>query len=335
MNKLYWVVAIIHCGLLAINESALAASGQRPIYEEVYFRCLLGSITGQYTQVGSTYGATGACYTDNTIVWSWTAQGAYRKQGGKTSERIVFTAPGLNGGRIEAQMQCDHDPWIEPSTCINPTSQSIGEILYASITLRGIQETLEHHTKPLTTVLKSYAGYPYDRSPLLAKRDADIQTQAAQAKADAEAKAQAELDARNRQLSKGAQPMPLTAPSIVAPTANALFLSNTSVPIRIAPPQGIAVTSYLVRIETRNAQGVWTFVTNLPIGAAEASLPSGYLGWGAPGNGKGAAMIAGPGTYRLSAQVSSPRQTVWSQPVEFVVTAPNKAIQRAPKMFGP
>ncbi|MEP7153854.1 MAG: hypothetical protein ABI856_19285 [Nitrospira sp.] len=45
-------------------------------------------------------------------------------------------------------------------------------------------------------------------------------------------------------------------------------------------------------------------------------------------------MIAGPGTYRLSAEVTSPRQTVWSQPVVFVVTAPNKAIQRGPKMFG-
>lgn len=46
-------------------------------------------------------------------------------------------------------------------------------------------------------------------------------------------------------------------------------------------------------------------------------------------------MIAGPGTYRLSAQISSPRQTGWSSPVEFVVTAPNKAVQRVPKAFGP
>ncbi|MDH4195706.1 MAG: hypothetical protein OEV70_16350 [Nitrospirota bacterium] len=45
-------------------------------------------------------------------------------------------------------------------------------------------------------------------------------------------------------------------------------------------------------------------------------------------------MIAGPGTYRISAQVTAPRQTVWSQTVEFVVTAPSKAIKKAPKMFG-
>ncbi len=94
------------------------------------------------------------------------------------------------------------------------------------------------------------------------------------------------------------------------------------------------MTGYLVRLESRNAQGVWTLVTNLPVSAAEASSPTGYLGWGAPGSGRGTAMIAGPGTYRVSAQVSAPRPTAWSLPVEFVVTSPSKAIQKGPKMFG-
>jgi hypothetical protein len=44
--------------------------------------------------------------------------------------------------------------------------------------------------------------------------------------------------------------------------------------------------------------------------------------------------MALPGAYRISAQVSAPHQTGWSPPIEFVVTAPNKAIQKAPKMFG-
>jgi hypothetical protein len=35
------------------------------------------------------------------------------------------------------------------------------------------------------------------------------------------------------------------------------------VPIKIIPPQGLAVTAYLVRLERRNAQGIWTQVTNL------------------------------------------------------------------------
>ena len=335
MTRLWFLLTILLCSLFIQVESAKTASGERPVYEEVYFRCLVNSINGQYTHVGSRYEVHGACYTDNTVIWNWTAQGAYRQQGGKTSDSIIFTAPGLHGGRVDSHMQCDHDPWIETSTCISPLSQSTGEILYSSFTLRGIQETIDHNKKPLATTLKSYSGYPYERGPLLAKRAADLQAAAAQEKADAEAKAQSDLEARNRRLQKGAQQIPLVAPTIVAPLANALFLANTSVPIKIAPPQGMAASLYMVRLESRNAQGAWLPVTSLPVGAAQASSPSGYLEWGAAGNGRGAAMIAGPGTYRVSAQVTAPYQTAWSLPVQFVVTAPNKAIQKTPKTFGP
>jgi hypothetical protein len=145
----------------------------------------------------------------------------------------------------------------------------------------------------------------------------------------------AALARTNKKLQMGAaQGLRATVPTIQSPAQGAFFLSNTSVPIKIAAPKGIAPASYLVRLERKNAQGLWTLVTNLPVSAAEASSPSGYLGWGAPGSGRGAAMIAGPGTYRVSAQVSSPRATGWSQPMEFAVTTPNKAIQKAPKMFG-
>jgi hypothetical protein len=145
----------------------------------------------------------------------------------------------------------------------------------------------------------------------------------------------AALARTNKRLQMGAaQGLGVAVPTIQSPVRGAFLLSNTSVPIKITAPKGIAAASYLVRLESKNAQGLWTLVTNLPVSGAEASSPSGYLGWGAPGSGRGAAMIAGPGTYRVSAQVSSPRLTEWSQPVEFVVTAPNKAIQKGPKMFG-
>jgi hypothetical protein len=127
----------------------------------------------------------------------------------------------------------------------------------------------------------------------------------------------------------------LITPTIVAPTANALFFNGVAVPIKIVAPQGMSVTSFNVKIESRNAQGVWTVLTTVPVTTAEATSPSGYVGWGAPGNGKGAAMIARPGSYRVSAQVAYPQQTGWSSPVEFVVTTPNKAVQKGPKMFGP
>jgi hypothetical protein len=76
--------------------------------------------------------------------------------------------------------------------------------------------------------------------------------------------------------------------------------------------------------------------TNLPVSLGEATSPAVYTGWGAPGNGKGPAMVAGPGTYRISAQVALPQPTAWSQPVEFVVSAPpsKTQAQRAPKAFG-
>ena len=39
------------------------------------------------------------------------------------------------------------------------------------------------------------------------------------------------------------------------------------------------------------------------------------------------------GSYRVSAQVLSPKPTRWSAPVEFTVIAMNKAIQPGPKAF--
>lgn len=335
MKKLSGIFLIALCSIFAVEDIAITASGERPIEEEVFFRCRVIAITGQYTHLGSRYEVKGACYTDNEVVWNWNSQGAYRKQGGKTEDTIVFTATGLNGGRVDAQMQCDQDPWIEPSTCINPTSRATGEILYSSITLRGIQDTIEHTKKPLSTSLRSLTGYTYDHGALLAQRDADLQAEAAAARAAQAAEDAAALQRQNKRLNKAVRPgPPRFAPTIISPAASALFLSNTSVPIKIAPPQEITATGYMVRVETRNAQGIWTLVTNLPVSAAEASSPSGYLGWGAPGPGRGAAMIAGPGAYRASAQVSAPRPTAWSQPVEFVVTSPQKAIQKAPRMFG-
>jgi hypothetical protein len=226
-------------------------------------------------------------------------------------------------------MFCNADPWLSGATCINGQAETDGDVASIRPLLDFLAQQVLQPGGPATARLS------YDRNSLIAKRNADLKAIADQAKADAEARAQAELNARNSRLLKGARPQPVIVPTILAPTANALFFAYTSVPIKIAPPQGIAATGYLVRLESRNAQGAWTLVTNLPVGAADASSPSGYLGWGAPGPGRGAAMIAGPGTYRVSAQVSVPRPTTWSLPVEFVVTSPKKAIQKAPKMFGP
>jgi len=173
--------------------------------------------------------------------------------------------------------------------------------------------------------LPNSTGFSYDRAALIAQRDAELK-----------AEATAALQQQNKRLKQAVQPGPARiAPTILSPAASALYLSNTSVPIKIAPPQGIAAASFMVKLERRDSQRNWGIVTNLPVSLAEATSPAGYTGWGAPGNGRDPSrMVSVPGTYRISAQVASPRQTGWSPPVEFVVTAPNKAIQKTPKMFG-
>jgi hypothetical protein len=173
--------------------------------------------------------------------------------------------------------------------------------------------------------LSNSTGFQYNRAALIAQRDADLKAQAAAA-----------LQKQNQRLKQAVKPAPaVVAPVIVAPPANALYMQNNAVPIRILAPPGMTAVSFMVKLERRDSQGNWSVVTNLPVSAAEATSPAGFTGWGAPGNGRDPSrMVSLPGGYRISAQVFSPRQTGWSQPVEFIVTAPNKAIQRAPKAFG-
>jgi hypothetical protein len=274
---------------------------------------LTQAVDGKFSAGMATYFLAGKCQIGSSST-TWSASVVYEH--GRFREDTLVGSGGQQWGTIQSisRMPCADDPWLSQVKCEVETKKS------TNVPGGSMSLWLEAHFYPRIRQYKPFsATFNYDRGPLLAKRDAD-------------------LKAEVRRLGRSNQPVPLItviAPTILAPAANALFLSNTSVPIKIAPPQGLTVTLFTVKIESRNAQGLWTLVTNLPVGPAEASSPSGYMGWGAPGNGRGAAMIAGPGTYRVSAQVSAPRQTGWSTPIEFVVTAPKKAIQKGPKMFGP
>lgn len=339
----------------------LTAGCVEPVYADQPYK----SIECDMKSIQATFKAALSSYQLHAVCWMiigggqplrgyvlWNSQGSYDPQTRVAKEAVNLSTtptyiPPTGGGApfsatATTTLSCASDPWLGPSlgagkaVCSHEDFQVSGQVMAANYWLDWLKNGfLYGDTGKRGFSLPNSTGFQYARAALIAQRDADLQAEAAQAKADAEAKAQADLNTRNSRLSKGAQPQPLIAPTIVAPAAGSLFLSNTSVPIKIAPPQGIAAAAYVVRLESKNAQGVWTPVTNLPMSATEASSPSGYLGWGAPGNGRGAAMIAGPGSYRISAQVSSPRPTGWSQSVEFVVTTPNKAIQKAPKMFGP
>lgn len=272
---------------------------------------LTQNVNGVFTAGSARYELYGKCYI-GTAYTTWSAVAVYENQ--RYTEGLrVGNSEGKLMGSIDSisRMPCIEDPWLTHTKCEAETKREIME------PGQSLSLWLQAHFYPRLNQYNAFsATFNYDRTLLLAKRDADLKAQA-------------------RRLQQSTQKVPLITPTILAPTTNALFFNGVAVPVKIAAPQGMSVTSFNVRIESRNAQGVWTVLTTLPVTMVEATSPSGYLGWGAPGNGKGAAMIALPGTYRVSAQVAYPKPTGWSSPVEFVVTTPNKAIQKAPKMFGP
>jgi len=172
---------------------------------------------------------------------------------------------------------------------------------------------------------------------VIAQRDAALKAEAAAAAAA--------LSRTNKRIQQGVTKAPaVVAPTIQLPTPGQRFLNQTAVPIKLAPPQALADTQvgldgkplnasrlYMVRLERKDAAANLVTHTTLPVGAVYAESPTGYteFGAGAPPSG-----VTSPGSWRLSAQMSSPTQTGWSDWVEFMVMAPKTAIQKTPKMFG-
>jgi len=298
------------------------------------YTCGYTSFEAKYSASGSRYTFIGSC-TKFDILVPWISQGEYSANGGVAKESITLNGTPPYRGTITTRLTCQNDPWFStpydkyrPSPCTQGQFATAGEIAQ----LQDLVEKLSAGF--MQTQLPNTTGFAYNRHALSFQQKTDLQ-------AEQIALAQQEAARKDAQrLQKSVTPAPTLldnlSPYVVSPKAGALFMSMTAVPIKLAPPpRRMTVTAYLVRIERKDAQGNWVLVTNLPINIADASSASGYLGWGASGNGKGAPMIAGPGTYRISAQVSAPRPTGWSESVEFVVTAPSKTIQKAPKAFGP
>jgi hypothetical protein len=172
-----------------------------------------------------------------------------------------------------------------------------------------------------------------ERQALAAKREADL--------AEAKRKTDKRLKAGIQQETPYRGSL---SPIMIAPTAGQRFLNQSPVPIKLATPKGWTETQvnldgtpmingrmYMVRVERKDPSGNWVPHTTIPVGAVQAESPGGYAGFGAGAPPGG---ITSPGSWRISAQISSPTATGWSEWVEFVVAPPNKAIQKAPKMFG-
>lgn len=313
--------------VLLIASAMVIAGIDSATAEQPTINCGTPTIQATYKAALAAYQVTTSCSSASVGFVNWSSQGSYDPRTGLAKEDVHVSLINRFSATATTMLTCPSDPWLGPPlgagkvACSSGTFKTSGQVQghEAQFWLDWLRNGFAASSLPNST------GFNYNRPALIAQRDAALK---------AEAQAAAALQKQNQQLKQAVQPGPaVVAPTIVLPGANALFMQNTVVPIKLLPPQGTATASFLVKLERRDPQGNWAIVTNLPLGIAEATSPTGYTGWGAPGNGKGAAMIAGPGTYRVSAQVSAPHQTRWSQPVEFVVTTPNKAIQKGPKLF--
>ena len=305
---------------------AMVSAGVDAVYaEQPAIQCSPPHIQATYKATLSTYHVTTTCSSPSVGFTNWNSNGSYDPHTGIAREDVQVGSVNAYSATATTTLICPSDPWLGPPfgtgkvACSNGTFNASGQVNEARFWLDWLRNGFSGSALPNST------GFNYDRPSLIAQHDAGL---------TAEMEAAAALQQHNRHILKKVNPGPArVAPTVVAPLADALFLENTTVPIKLLAPQGVQVTSFMVKLERRDSQGNWVVFTHLPISIAEATSPTGYTGWGAPGNGKGPGMLAGRGTYRVSAQVASPRQTRWSPPVQFVVVTPNKAIQKGPKLF--
>lgn len=329
--------------LLTIAGQAGAAGVVVRIYPMTTITCQLDSIQAKFTAAKSTYRMAGRCdqhlkYEDHVevIPIPWTSEGVYAPGPAKVEEAITLNGTPPFRGKVQTRLACVEDPWLVTgkAACTQPVFSAGGDVQTLGDITAYLRGGFEQTLKPNTT------GFSYDRAALIAQRPRDLQAEQ-QALAEAARLAQEAARKQAQTLQQAAQPGPTLlenlAPFVVSPTAGSLYLGMTAVPIKLAPPpRRMTVTLYTVKIERKTPANTWALVTTLPIGLAQASSPSGYLGWGAGGpDGRSLPLMASPGTYRITAQVSAPQQTGWSQPAEFLVANTNKAIQKTPKMFGP
>ncbi len=124
-------------------------------------------------------------------------------------------------------------------------------------------------------------------------------------------------------------------PSVLAPLYGQRFFVQTVVPIKLAPPKGMPVIIYLVKLERKDSTGNWVFHTSHFVYPFDAHSANGYTAFG---NGESLSSLTSPGEWRISAQVLTPRPSGWSQPVGFVVMTPptsnNKLLKPPTRSFG-
>ena len=320
------------------------------------------NINGTFSSKGAKYFTTGTCTTNGSlgtqITFPFKAEGRFADNIAVETIEVTpapIDRPSHPFGKWTTTYSCPTDPWLTPDPFPKTVTEPVVKCQIMSKndfspTWGPLKDGKPN--KPLDNLfdawrkwkpITSYHLTPPQRTDLAAKRGEDL-------KAESEALAQAKAEKRLKKRLQQQSPYRTSLwPIIHSPVAGQRFLNQTTVPIRLGPPPqwadsniGIdgnpiktaeSVTGYLVKLEQKTPAGNWEARTTLPVGAAQAESAAGFtdFGAGAPPGG-----ITTPGAWRMSAQVSSPRQSGWSEWIEFVVMAPatNKALQPPIKSFG-
>ena len=316
------------------------------------------NVVGSFSSGKAQYLSTGTCTTPGSLgvprTFPYTVKGAYANN--IAEELIEIAAPPISQpshpyGTWRTTYSCPSDPWL---TIDGPPFGPESLRVKCQILNRMDNSPSEAYPrkyqdgKPLPTLsdlfnawraykpMSAWVLMPAERTALAAKRDGDL-------------KAEAQGEKRLRSATQTLAPYRMSlSPIITAPTARQRFFSQSPISIRLAPPQPWAdtevrldgtpvktaksVTGYMVRLERKDSNGQWVPHATLPVGAAQAESATGYTGFGA---GAPPAFLSIPGAWRLSAQVTTPQQSGWSDWVEFGVMAPptNKILQPSVKSF--
>lgn len=279
------------------------------------FTCGYTKVSGSFTAKVAKYAVSGGCLQSRSeVLVPWSAQGAHHEGIGFTEETIFLNGRSPYRGQIHFTMICaglrsEEDPWVTKVKCSQFKIEVQGEITTQKLLLDAIYQRVQSRGGPLT------ASFSYDRNPLLAKRQTDLQAEVAKAEKEKR---------RAEQLGQAAIQPPSTyraaqSPIVRSPVAGQRFFNQAAVPIKLDPPKGLTTGGYMVKIERKDPTGNWVAHTTLPVGPAQASSATGFTGFGAGAPPGG---ITTPGAWRLSAQVSSPKPSGWSEWVEFGVIEP-------------
>jgi len=290
--------------------------------------CEIKSISGRFSVSSGKYTAQGDCSGSSGArqagTFGWTAEGGYSNH---VAEELIKVAPqakvnpnGPNYG-WKTKYSCPNDPWLTDVAC--------------TVIAQADDSPLKDHVLQTNLNLERGKG-PFTARSLLAAQKTALNGERTSQLAALAAEAQRRMNSR---LKGGAlapsQFRASLAPIVRSPAAGQRFLNQTVVPIRLSPPPqwpetsvGLdgnpvktdrSVSGYMVRLERKDSSGKWVAHTTLPVGALLAESPVGFTGFGAGAPPGG---ITTPGTWRLSAQISSPLTSGWSEWVEFGVIPP-------------